>query len=162
MAERTFTQPDRSTQSGSAYRDNIDNAIFVLGQLGQAFAPHEKATPDLTVLVDAAKFFLPGDSGVKSQNQQTVSGFTATGANLRIDRIVYDEITGAASRIAGTESASPSPPGLTPGKRPICQVGPFTTSTTAITNSMITDERAVCVVGGGGDQLAIDYFCGGI
>jgi len=55
-----------------------------------------------------------------------------------------DIITGAASRVAGTEAASPAAPAIPSGKRSLCQIGPFGVGTTAITNSMITDERDSC------------------
>lgn len=145
MTVRTLVQPDRSVQSGSTYRDNIDNSIAVLAELGQAFAPHAKAVPDLTVLVDAGRMF---SNTLVSQAQQTVSGFVATGANQRIDRIVLDPLTGSVTRVAGTQAASPVAPDIPPGKLPVAQVGPFTTSTTAINNGMITDERTADLVSG--------------
>lgn len=141
MGVDTFVQPDYSSQSGSAYPTGIDKAVKVLQEIAAAFAPHEASAPNLTLKVDAGR--LQAADALVSQSQQTVSGFAATGANQRIDRVVLDAATGAASRVAGTESASPAAPAIPAGYLACCQVGPFTTSTTQITNSMITDERTL-------------------
>jgi hypothetical protein len=140
MTVRTLTQPDNSTQTGAQYKGAIDDAVNVLAQIGGLFAPHAKTVPDLTVLVDAGRLFAAG--AIATQNQQTVSGFVAAASTQRIDRIVLDQTTGAASRVAGVESGSPVAPAVPAGKIPCAQVGPFTTSTTAIANTMITDERS--------------------
>lgn len=143
MAVRTFNQPDSSVQTGAQYKQNIDDSIKVLANIADQFAPHPAGTPNMTVLVDAGALFVLG--ALTPQNQQTVSGFVATASTQRIDRVVGDLITGAASRVAGVESGSPVAPAIPAGKFPICQVGPFQTSTIAITNSMITDERVLLV-----------------
>lgn len=158
MTAKTYTPPDSSSQSGTAYKNNIDSAIAVLAELARAFAPHEKAVPDLTVLVDGGRYFVTG--AIVAQNQQTVSGFTATASTQRIDRVVVDEVTGVASRVAGAESASPVAPAFPAGKRPVCQIGPFTTSTTAITNSMITDERVIDALAPTTPVGLIQPYCG--
>jgi hypothetical protein len=43
--------------------------------------------------------------------------------------------------VTGAEAASPSAPAIPSGKLPVCQIA-LATSTTAITNSLLTDERA--------------------
>ncbi len=140
-----YTDP---LQTGTSYPLAIDASMAVFDRMAGMFAPHEAATPNLTVLADAGVLFFAG--ALVAQTQQTVSGFVATGANQRIDRVVIDAMTGAASRVAGTQSASPVAPAIPVGKLPCCQVGPFTTSTTQIPNSMITDERCGGFGGGGG------------
>jgi hypothetical protein len=139
MAVRTFVQPDNSTQTGALYKGSIDDSIAVAGQIAGQFAPHAKGAPDLNVSVDAGRMFVNG--ALVSQNQQTVAGFVAAAANQRIDRIVIDAVTGVASRVAGVESATPAAPAVPIGKLPVAQIGPFTPLTTAVTNSMVTDER---------------------
>ena len=77
---------------------------------------------------------------------QRSAAITAPGSNSRIDRIVADRMTGAVSIITGTPGTTPAAPALTSGVIPIAQVL-ITSSTTAITNSMITDERDTALLG---------------
>lgn len=141
MPISTFTQPDRTTQSGSAYPANIDGAISVLARSGAAFAPHEQSTPNMTVRVDAGFIYHSTDAlGVIAVAAQSTATIVAPTTNPRIDRVVVDVKTGAVSIITGVEAASPSPVYIPEGKYPICQIA-LTPSTTAITNSMLTDER---------------------
>ncbi|HXP29700.1 MAG TPA: hypothetical protein VN832_01330 [Stellaceae bacterium] len=65
----------------------------------------------------------------------------------RIDRIVINRTTGAAQWLAGSESASPTPPAIPLGFAPCCQIS-LTTSTAAITaTSNIIDERDLAALG---------------
>src|SRR5262249_5348570 len=73
---------------------------------------------------------------------QSCALITAPVGNPRIDRIVIDKTTGAVSVVGGTPAGSPAAPAIPAGKIPVAQVLLATTSTT-ITNSMITDERAL-------------------
>lgn len=106
----------------------------------EQFKATEAVTPDMTALIKAGKLMYGGT--LASQAQQTTSTITAPTTNPRIDRIVIDEQTGAYSIVTGTEAASPSAPAIPTGKLPVCQFQ-LETTTTAITNSMITDERIV-------------------
>ena len=72
--------------------------------------------------------------------EQISPTITAPVGNPRIDRIVINQTTGAVSVITGTPSATPTPPALTSNVFPVAQVLLQSTST-VITNSMITDER---------------------
>lgn len=103
------------------------------------FLPHAAGTPNMTVLVDAGSLIASGTR--ISQPQQVTGAFTAPGSNSRIDRVVIDAVTGTISVVAGTVAASPVAPAIPAGKLPCCQVGPILPGTTAITDSMITDER---------------------
>lgn len=76
------------------------------------------------------------------QAGQFTAAFSAPASNPRIDRIVIDPGTGAASVVTGSEAASPSAPAIPTGKLPCAQVR-LETSTTAISNQEITDERAL-------------------
>lgn len=67
--------------------------------------------------------------------------------NPRIDRIVIDQLMGAASWVMGTAASSPSPPAIPAGAVPVCQLL-IGTSTTAITHtSVIADERDLARLG---------------
>lgn len=80
---------------------------------------------------------------IAAQNTSTI---TAPSTNPRIDRIVLDQASGAASVITGTQAASPTPPAIPAGKIPIAQILLQTTST-AITNDIIVDERSLNALG---------------
>lgn len=139
MAVQTFTQPDYTAQSAAAYKANIDNAISVLAKVAGQFAPHEVSTPDMTVQIDAGKI-MKSDGTLVEKSQQTSAGITAPISNPRIDRVVIDGTTGNIDIVTGSEAASPSAPAITAGDIVIAQVL-LQTSTTSITNSIITDER---------------------
>ena len=139
---KTLTQPDNTTQSGSVYKAAIDDSVAVLAEIGQDFAPHQSTVADLNVLIDAGKG-IKADGTLVQQSQQSIA-FTAPVTNPRIDRIVIDMLTLVASRIAGTEAASPTAPAITAGKLPCAQVS-LSVGQTQITNINITDERTAFV-----------------
>ena len=139
MTVTKYSTPDNTTDTSQEYKGKIENNFAVHNFIAGAFAPHAADTPNMTVKVDAGKIFI--DGSLVSQSQQTTSTIVAPVTNPRIDRVVIDRITGAVSVLTGTEAASPVAPAITYGKISICQF-PLTTSTTSITNSMITDERA--------------------
>jgi hypothetical protein len=139
MTVATFSQPNFTTDTdASAYKAKLDAAAAVHNNIAGQFAPHEAAAPNMTVVVDAGRLMYNG--GLVIQAQQISGAITAPVGNPRIDRVVIDEITGAISVITGTPAASPAAPAVTAGKLPCCQVL-LQTSSTVITNSMITDER---------------------
>lgn len=142
MPVSTLTQPDYPTQLGTTYPSNLDAAINVLAQMGQDAAPHAASTPNLTVLIDALKI-IKADGTLVEQSQQSIA-FIAPTVNPRIDRIVIDMLTLVASRVAGTEAASPVAPAIPAGKLPCAQVS-LTVGITQITNALITDERTAFV-----------------
>ena len=149
MTVATFTQPDYTSQSASAYKAALDGAAMVFARMGDAFAPHAQSSPDMTVRLDAGAIFVlsgavPVLTEVAAQNTGTITA--PTGSNKRIDLVVVDETTGAVSVITGTPTTgTPAAPALTAGKWPVAQIGtvsaPLTVSTTSITNSMLTDIR---------------------
>jgi len=140
----TFLQPDHTSQDGSTYKLAINNSIAVLAEMAATFAPHEQDTPDMTVRVDAGRLLLTDLTLVIKAAQNTAT-ITAPSVNPRIDRVVIDQVTGIVSVVTGVEAASPEPPAIPADKFPICQVA-LTTSTTAITNDEITDERVPFVL----------------
>ena len=140
MTVKTFVQPDYTSQSGTQYPTNIDAAMAVLAAVGAAFAPHQQAAPNMTVAVDAGR--LTVGANVLSVAAQNTATIVAPTVNPRIDRIVIDGVTGVVSVVAGAEAASPAAPAVPTGKLSVAQVLLQITSTT-ITNSMLTDERAL-------------------
>lgn len=151
MTVATYTRPNYTSQSAAQYKANIDGAASVFERLAKAFAPHEQdvgsPAPDLTVRIDAG--FLWTGSALTEVAAQTVSGFTTPSTGYeRIDRVVMNPSTGACTRVAGTAQTPGSPgasaPSVTSGCVPVCQIA-FTSSSVAITNSMITDERIMAV-----------------
>lgn len=150
MTVQTFAQPDYAggTQSGSVYPTNIDKAIAVMAQIAAAFAPHATATPGMTLQVDAGALFVANAMVIQAQ-QTTASIAAAASGKVRIDRVVIDASTGGVSVITGAEVvSSPVAPAIPVGKLPVCQVGQIGSATTALTNSMITDERVGAGAGG--------------
>lgn len=140
MTVATFNQNDFTLQDAATYKAALDGNIAVLAKLAASFAPHEQPTPNLTVAVDGGLKFLTGALSLVAA--QSTSAITAPASNPRIDRVVIDRTSGAVSVVTGTEAVSPTAPAIPAGKLPICQVLLQTTST-SITNSMITDERVV-------------------
>lgn len=151
MTVATFTQPDHSTQGGTTYKLAINNCIAVLERIGRRFAPRELSTPGMQVRVEAGALFVAGV--LLEVAAQSTAVITAPTTNPRIDRVVIDQYTGAASVVTGTEAASPAAPDIPAGTLPVCRVA-LATSTTAITNALITDERVLLVFGGGAGSLA--------
>jgi hypothetical protein len=134
----TYSITNYTTQDPATYKAGID-ANFRVGQrIVDAFAPHAQSSPNMTVALDAGAIFTgAGLIEVAAQNTSTI---TAPIANPRIDRIVCNLITGSVSVITGTPAGSPVAPAITAGNFPVAQVL-LQTSSTSITNSMITDER---------------------
>lgn len=140
MAVQTFEQPDFTSQTATEYKNALDSAASIHNKVAGDFAPHQSDPAAMTVTLDAGKLFMPGGTSLVEQAAQTTGTITAPSSNPRIDRIVIDMVTGAVSVITGSEAASPSAPDITPGKLPVAQVL-LQTSSTSITNSMLTDER---------------------
>lgn len=93
-----------------------------------------------SVTLSAGNLFIQNNAPLVAR--QITGTFTAPVTNPRIDRVVGDCVTGVISVVTGTEAATPSPPAIPAGKFPIAQVA-LKTSSTAINNSMITDERNI-------------------
>lgn len=156
MSVRTFQQPDSSVQSAQDYPGIVDGAVSVLTRIGNNFSPHEQPSPDMTIAIDAGH--LMNGQTLVEQSAQSTGTITAPVTDPRIDRIVIDNATGAVSVVAGIEAASPIPPAIPVGKSPVAQVLLQTTST-AITNAMLTDERDFSNVGlGAGALINVQTF----
>lgn len=133
-----YSIPDYTTQDPATYKAAID-ADFRVGQrIVNAFAPHQQTSPAMTVRLEAGAIF--SGAGLLEVAAQSTGTITAPVANPRIDRVVCNLITGAVSVITGTPAGSPVAPAFTSGVFPVAQVL-LQTSSTVITNAMITDER---------------------
>lgn len=138
MTVATFNQSNFTTQDATSYKASIDGDVSVMAKLAAPFAPHAQAAPNMTVLVDAGAVF--GGGILMPVAAQSTGTFTAPVSHPRIDRIVINPANGAILTVAGTESATPVALAIPSAFLPIAQVLLQTTST-SITNAMITDER---------------------
>ena len=138
MSTATYTDPNFTSQGGTEYKTNIDGAFSVLKRTGAGFAAHEQATPDMTVRVDAGAIH----SGVTLTEvaAQSTAAITAPSTNPRNDIVYVDATIGTVGVATGTEAATPSDPAIPSSKIPVCRVE-LQTSTTSITNSILTDIR---------------------
>lgn len=146
----TYTaQQDRINSRAAAFDEGVaDRLAFKVSQ--------RAAGANLTVDVAAGTAIVTGDDqafqgnyDVFSDAAGSVSGFVATSANTRYDLVgiqINDPNAGGAAgnnavltRVAGTQAASPTIPNIPNSFLPLAIIGPFTTTTTAITNSMIHD-----------------------
>lgn len=134
----TFSIPNYTTQDPAAYKAAIDAGFRVGQRIVDAFAPHEQTSPNMTVRLDAGAIF--SGATITEIAAQSTGTITAPVSNPRIDRVVCNLISGAVSVITGAENASPVAPAITAGNFPVAQIL-LGTSTTLITNSLITDER---------------------
>ena len=144
MTVAQFLQTSYTTQTGTAYPLAIDADWAVAGRFVDNFAPHANAPPNLTVALDAGHVF--NGAVLTEVAAQSTGAIAPPVANPRIDRVVVDRATGAVSVVTGTEAASPVPPAIPASKAPVAQVLLQTTST-AVTNSMLTDERDLGALG---------------
>lgn len=143
MTIPAYTRPDNTTQTGTAYKANLDAAATLAERLGLSFLAQAQTSPNMTVRVLAGALLVAGAPvEVAAQNTGTI---TAPATNPRIDRVVIDAATGAVSVVTGTEAGSPVAPAIPAGKLPVARIA-LATSTTQITASLLTDER---IAGGG-------------
>lgn len=134
----TFVPTNNTTQTGAAYKNQIDSNFAVAQRIIDAYAPRPAATPNMTVVVDPGNIFANGT--LTEVASQTTPTFTAPSGNPRIDRVCVNTTTGALTVTAGTPASSPVPPAIPSGYFPCAQVL-LTPSTTAIGASNIYDER---------------------
>jgi hypothetical protein len=147
MTVATFNQPNNTTMTGTQYLANVDAGFAVFAGVAGQFAPHQQASANMTVLVDAGSVIYV--SNLVSTAQQSTGVITApTNGTQRIDRVVVSMSTGNVSVITGTQSNSPVAPALATGNFPVAKIALLANST-AIVNSMITDERAYAATNNG-------------
>jgi hypothetical protein len=138
MSVAQFVQTNFNVQDSVTYKTSIDADISVMARIAAMFAPHQTATPAMTITIDAGALFVSNALVVKTA--QTSGTITAPASNPRIDRAVIDSSTGVLSIITGAEDGSPSPPAITSGKLPVAQIYLIVGQSTII-NANITDER---------------------
>ncbi|MBY6266478.1 hypothetical protein EI613_31945 (plasmid) [Azospirillum sp. 412522] len=109
-----------------------------------AFAPHAQNAPDLSLVLDQGHLLL--GTTLTEVATQLVGPFAPPASGFRIDRVVVNRTTGAASVAAGTVN-SLTPPAIPAGTLPIARVM-LTSGLTAITNDVIVDERALSDLAG--------------
>lgn len=127
-----------TTQDPAAYKATIDGDFRVGQRIVNAFAPYAQSSPNMTIALAAGAIFT--GAGLTEVAGQSTGTITAPVTHPRIDRVVCNLITGTLSVITGSENVSPVAPAITAGNFPVAQIA-LATSTTIITNSLITDER---------------------
>jgi hypothetical protein len=133
-----YTGPDNTTQAASTYKNNIDNALDVHNRPAGGLQVAAESSPVMTVRYTAGS--IQNGTTLTEVATGSTGTITAPSTNPRIDRVVVDNTTGVVSVITGAEGASPSAPAIASGKTALAQIA-LATSTTQITNSLITDER---------------------
>lgn len=103
------------------------------------FAPHAQLVPDMTVALESGH--LLSGTNLTEVNAQSTPAISPPTSGFRIDRIVVDRNSGAVSVVTGTAN-SLTPPAIPIGKLPVARVS-VQDNTTAITNDLIVDERAL-------------------
>ncbi|AEV24629.1 hypothetical protein Dsui_0209 [Azospira oryzae PS] len=141
MTVSKFTQPDMTTMDPAAYKAALDAAINAMSRMGAGFAPRAADTPDMTVTVDPGALFNRSTGGFTTAAGQVTAAIATPGAGTSKIVRVYVTEAGVVGKVEGAASASPVAPAYPTGVFPVCQVTVADT-TTAITNAMITDERA--------------------
>lgn len=134
----TWLRNNFTTQDPATYKATLDGNAAVAQRFVDNFAPRQTTTPAMTITLDPGHVFNNG--ALTEKTAQTSGTITAPGSNPRIDRAVIDAATGILSIITGTAAGSPVAPAIPLGKLPVAQIL-LQTSSTTITNAMITDER---------------------
>lgn len=150
MQGGTYTaQQDRINSRAADWDEGVkDRLALKVAQRG--------AGANLSVDVAIGACVVQGDDQANQGNYDVfndavfnLTGFVATGANTRYDIVgvqINDPNAGGAAgsnativRVAGTQAASPVIPAIPNSFLLLAIIGPFTTSTTAITTAMIHD-----------------------
>ncbi len=147
MTVSTFLQPNFTTQDPTTYKGSIDGAFAVMMRIATQFAPYATST-DLKVSLLAGALYgsTTGTLTAVAAQQSTAIAAPSSAGATRIDRIAITKASGAVVVITGTPSTgAPAAPAYTSSLLPVAQVL-LSTGTTAIDNSLITDERTLYVV----------------
>ncbi|WP_428491685.1 hypothetical protein [Rhodopila sp.] len=147
MTIAPYSLLNNTAVTGSVYKNNIDNNSVAAQRIVGRFAPHAQTSPNMTIMLDAGSLF--DGTTLTEKTAQSTGTITAPASHPRIDRVVIDNVTGVASVVTGTEAVSPTPPAIPSGKSPVAQIL-LQTSTTSITNAIITDERNFAALSPGG------------
>lgn len=142
-------QQDRINSRAASFDEGVvDRTAFKVTQRGAGANLSVDASAGAAIVTGDDQAF-QGNYDVLSDSVVNVTGFVATSANTRYDIVgiqINDPNAGGAvgnnavlTRIAGTQAATPVIPAVPNSFLPLAIIGPFTTSTTAITNAMIHD-----------------------
>ena len=135
--------PGMAAQTGGVYPLAIDNALAALAFVA---SPYQPTVTNADMVVHVAAGVIPTLAGITTVAAQTVTLATANATNPRIDRVVLDRITLAASVLTGTAAATPTAPTIPAGKLPCLQML-VPASATVILNTNGIDERALWLAG---------------
>lgn len=148
-----YGKTDFTSQTGTAYKTQIDANSVAAMRFSDNFAPRAQTSPDMTVHIDAGHIYKSGTlTEIAAQDSGSIT--VPSGSNKRIDRAVIDNITGAMTIVTGAPTTgTPAAPSIPVGTSPIMQIGtvasPILNGTTTLTNAMITDERDLSTLGDG-------------
>ncbi len=120
----------------------------LLDVAGQGYAVTESSPQAMTVEVAAGALFNSITRERVTNAAQTTATIIAPSINPRIDIVHIDRLTGVVGVTTGAEAASPVAPALDDGKVPLDEIA-LATSTTQITNSLLTDVRELNLLGAG-------------
>lgn len=141
----SYIVTDMTSMDATTYKGAIDANFNVLQRIATMFAPYPSSAPDMTVhLMAGAVYNTATLTEVAAQVSSTIVAPSSANAT-RIDRIGVTKASGGLVYLGGTPStAAPSAPVYTSSLLPVCQIL-LSTGTTAIDNSLITDERTLYV-----------------
>lgn len=130
----------KETNSDGSSQVTTDDVLTGSGDISviDQYKVTESSPQAMTVAIKAGRT-MSGETLIENAQQVTTS-FTAPTVNPRIDLIVINRLTGVYSIIAGSEAASPVPPAITAGSAISSEIR-FETTSTAITEAMISDKR---------------------
>ena len=155
MAYPIQTLPDYTTQDAASYKAAIDSMAANYARGAGGLSVEAQATPNMTVRVVAGSYF---DNSSNTLTEVVAQNATITAApsapNNRIDRVVYNTSSLAVQVIVGTPAATPTAPAIPSDTIPLARVT-INNGTTAITNSIITDERPAFWQGGGSGIILV-------
>lgn len=124
----------------------INYLMAAIERLGAGFFVEIDAPVSLHLIVNAGHLYVLSTTTLTEVAQQKVGPFTVPTSHPRIDRIVGNATSGAASIVVGTESATPTPPAITSGSFPIAQIY-LVPGITVVQPNALKDERALAVGG---------------
>jgi|GEM_PF-2599765 len=139
----SFVLPNITLQEPALWKSMLDYFAALAARQSLIYAPHEQDTPNMTVRLEPG--CIPPSVEVAAQSTETIVPPTT---HPRIDLVIIDNSSGAVDVVMGTEAVSPVAPDLPTGKSRIAEIA-LATSTTVITNSLITDRRALGLLGFG-------------
>ena len=128
---------------------------------GDAYAPSQQGTPDMTILLAAGSLFNTISKALVTNAAQTSAVITSPSSNPRIDIIYIDRLTGVDGVTTGSEAADPSDPTIPDDKLPVARVT-LATTTTEITDSLIDDIRHLGLLGSSGFPPAFSAHRNGV